>query len=38
MREEKEEDMYTEEGITSALEDGSITDVETGFMLGYLDA
>lgn len=34
----EEKDIYTQEGVESYSEDDAISDVEEGFMLGYLAA
>jgi len=37
MNEENEEqDIYSEEGVENFMEDDEITDIEQGFMVGYL--
>jgi hypothetical protein len=34
----EDQDIYTEEGVTTKLEDESIDSSEEGFMIGYLAA
>ncbi len=35
--EDEEENLYTEDGINSALEEDEISSEEAGFMKGFLD-
>jgi len=34
--EHEEQDIYSEEGVENFMEDDEITDIEQGFMVGYL--